>query len=211
MDIVVLVGLCLVGAAAIQAVAHFVTPVRITPRLRISPPAQLMLPQRMPMAAIEADIPPSTFVLHTNPVPQCAMSKHIKYQLKLAITRMKHWWATLIIEDADSFNMWWETTAVNARKRVYHGRRRYDEKINDYDWRNRWATHNTQAWPTLATSGNAYDIDLVPLQPLEDVVIDRERIEFDTGETSIGSLNLAWDETQEFVRPELHHRTLVAG
>jgi hypothetical protein len=59
---------------------------------------------------------------------------------------------------SNEFTEWWEESWTNERKRTYHGRRRYEEVSQRTEWRNRWAEYDTQNWPTLATSGNAWDL-----------------------------------------------------
>ena len=54
------------------------------------------------------------------------------------------------------FAEWWEESWSSERKRMYHGRRRYEEVSRRTEWRQRWAEYDTQGWPTLSTSGDAW-------------------------------------------------------
>lgn len=102
---------------------------------------------RVPGAAIAAS--PPRPVIHVQPLT--------RRQKILAVVMAWQWVIWLesrldfVIERQDSFAGWWASTADAERRRQYHGRRRLAER----EW---WAKWPTQWWPTLATSGNAWDV-----------------------------------------------------
>lgn len=70
-----------------------------------------------------------------------------------------------VLESSSTFATWWKTTEVDRRKRTHVPRHSRSMMYGTGEWRVRWASHDTQAWPTLSTTGNAWD--LVPaLRPL---------------------------------------------
>lgn len=98
------------------------------------------LPQRMPGAAIISS--PVIDVVHVNPV---SWRQRLRARFERLISRFS------ILEPVEAFDDWWAATATATRKRVeYHARHALTmPRFTDYP---------TQWWPTLATSGNAWDI-----------------------------------------------------
>lgn len=72
------------------------------------------------------------------------------------------WCRSWPLEPEDTFRSWWRDSSVNERKRAYVGRHRYDQMVTEYGWRVRWAEYETQWWPTLDVSGDAFD--LIPIR-----------------------------------------------
>lgn len=87
--------------------------------------------------------------------------------------RLTHWvdarWARLltdlderlrsyVLESERSFGAWWRETEVNRRRRLHVGRHARARLYDTDEWRIRWASFQTQAWPTSATTGNAWDV-----------------------------------------------------
>lgn len=63
-----------------------------------------------------------------------------------------------IVEPPELFAAWWRETEVSRRRRFYVARHARDRLYDSGEWRAVWAAHPTQAWPTLATTGNAWDV-----------------------------------------------------
>jgi len=171
--------LCLVLSASTEADALVSRRYGIPDRLRVVADHGRIrpLPRRVPMASLKNE-PPS--VWHVSPRrvrvtvdwEMNAFVFLVVSALTMIINLARRYvddvarWVMSPIFDGE-FNEWWEETWTNERKRTYHGRRRYDEVSLRTEWRTRWAEHDTQSWPTLATSGNAWD--LVPtLSPMSE-------------------------------------------
>jgi hypothetical protein len=112
------------------------------------------LPIRIPGASL-SDVPPEDMPLHTNDVSMLMRPRWLP-----AICYV--WWLkTLnritITESDEAFAKWWEDVWVSDRKRIHHGRHRLSER-DDELWRTEWAEYDTQRWPTLSTTGNAWDV-----------------------------------------------------
>lgn len=113
------------------------------------------LPRRVPGAS-----------LISNPAPAADLPLHTSaYTPRRAwLPRFVHkWWLdTLnrisIMESDESFARWWEDTWATAWPSFQGGRHRREELVEDREWRARWAAYETQDWPTLSTSSDAWDL-----------------------------------------------------
>ena len=154
--------------------------------LRVIADRGALLPRRVPMASLPEE-PPETKHVRPTHWPRETLRDKISSEFGTLLFLICVAGAALVVETRNltrryvndialwvmsptmstGFNEWWEETWINERKRTYHGRRRYDEVSRRTEWRSRWAEYDTQNWPTLATSGNAWD--LVPtLSPMSE-------------------------------------------
>lgn len=182
----------LVGAILIWAVSYTTTasfpsyPVKI----KIIRP---LLPRRVPGASLVTNPPPENPELHTNPAPKLRFTKRI-------LIAIKKWWDSLIIEDSESLGLWWAKTELQTKRRAYKPKHYRKDLLETGDYRLYWASYDTQAWPTLATTGNAWDPELVPPTQIDDTfIVNQERIEYSTGEATMQSFLEAWGEVEPVV------------
>lgn len=153
----------------ITALARWGEPVRryVVKRATVpllSPPP---LPVRIPGAALQ-DVPDPTAPPHITERTRRWYSEPLDYLARI------RWVAKLLnrvtygrIERTNSDEVMdeiWEDTWVdgtrsgrhnaagmNETRMTGHGRHRREDLLNDQDWRIRWASYDTQGWPTLAT------------------------------------------------------------
>lgn len=131
-------------------------PLRFRPRriTEIQPDDVELLPTRIPGAAL-LDVPPVDAPLHTSEyverprwVPAWLYERYLD-----AVNRIS------VLESDEAFARWWEDTWVDDRKRCHSGRHRRDALCDTNEWRMNWAEYDTQRWPTLSTTGHAWDVE----------------------------------------------------
>lgn len=123
-------------------------PRRIRPTILI--PSDTVLPVRIPGASL-IDVPAEDAPLHVNEFVSKGPS------------RLYIWWQEtknrfLLAESDEAFARWWEDTWATAWPTAQRGRHRREDRWDTDEWRMEWAKYDTQRWPTLATTGNAWDI-----------------------------------------------------
>lgn len=82
------------------------------------------------------------------------------------LTRLRRLSATLWRRAADwvatesqaEFQVWWRTYERTRRSFAYRPRHSRDDMYSKMSWRVGWSHWDTQFWPTLVTTGNAYDL-----------------------------------------------------
>lgn len=143
------------------------------------------LPIRTPGASLALNPAPTTPVLHWTP-----------------LLRPRHWWSRFwdpivvwwwkkvnefsVLESDETFARWWSDYWVDDRKRRHHGQHRVNE-VDDVKWREEWAKYDTQWWPTLSTTGDAWDIEALDVRPMicttgwDDTLIERRPMICDNG------------------------------
>lgn len=114
-----------------------------------------MLPRRVPGSAlINNQPPPEPVPLHTS-VYKPKRPWWPPHWLRVRWLRTKNHF--LLAEVDAAFTAWWADAWFTAYPVAQRGRHRQSDQDTE-EWRTEWAKHDTQHWPTLSTTGHAWDI-----------------------------------------------------